>query len=86
MVNDTSDNTGAGTLFGLRGPVFYSFLLFLALGAPGDATNLLRAVLECPDRRAGRDRCVFGQIYDPAIAAAAHEQGVGAELRGLGLV
>ena len=54
VVNDTSDNTGAG--------------------APGDATHLLRAVLECPDRRAGRDRCVFGQIYDPAIAAAAHER------------
>ena len=45
VINDTSDNTGAG--------------------APGDATNLLRALLDCPERhrRPGQGhRCVFGQV------------------------
>ena len=43
VVNDTSDNTGAG--------------------APGDATHLLRAVLDCPERDAAGARLDEGGAF-----------------------
>ncbi|MDQ7842053.1 MAG: M81 family metallopeptidase [bacterium] len=45
-------------------------------GAPGDGTHLLRAMLEaCVAESA------FGMLYDPEVAEAAHQAGVGATLR-----
>lgn len=45
-------------------------------GGHGDATALLRFLLE-----ADRPRTVFGGIWDPAAAKAAHKAGVGAALK-----
>lgn len=45
-------------------------------GAPGDGTHLLRAML-----RAGLTDSVFGTLYDPEVAAAAHRAGAGATIR-----
>lgn len=45
-------------------------------GAPGDATHVLRALLEAAPDRPGA--ACFGFIYDPAVAQAAHEAGPGA--------
>lgn len=42
-------------------------------GTPGDATHLLRAMLE-----AGLEEACFGFIYDPETAQQAHRAGVGA--------
>lgn len=42
-------------------------------GAPGDATHLLRSILD-----ANPERTCFGFVYDAATATAAHEAGVGA--------
>lgn len=47
-------------------------------GAPGDATHLLRAVLE-GGQPAGT--ACFGYIWDPAVAEAAHKAGVGSTIR-----
>jgi microcystin degradation protein MlrC len=44
-------------------------------GAPGDGTNLLRAMLD-----AGIEGATFGFIADPETAAAAHAAGVGARI------
>ncbi|MFE1625281.1 M81 family metallopeptidase [Brevibacillus reuszeri] len=44
-------------------------------GTPGDGTYLLRAMLEADLQ----DAC-FGFIFDPQVAAYAHEQGVGATI------
>ncbi|MED4586536.1 M81 family metallopeptidase [Brevibacillus choshinensis] len=44
-------------------------------GTPGDGTYLLRAMLESDLQ----DAC-FGFIYDPEVAALAHEKGVGATI------
>lgn len=44
-------------------------------GTPGDGTHLLRAMLEADLQ----DAC-FGFIYDPEVAALAHEKGVGATI------
>ena len=44
-------------------------------GAPGDSTHLLRAMLEAKVTDA-----VFGFMYDPEVAAAAHRAGVGATI------
>jgi microcystin degradation protein MlrC len=44
-------------------------------GAPGDGTHLLRALLA-----ANEPKTAFGFIYDPAVAAQAHEAGVGATI------
>ncbi|WP_301169445.1 M81 family metallopeptidase [Brevibacillus nitrificans] len=44
-------------------------------GTPGDGTYLLRAMLE-----AELDSACFGFIYDPEVAAIAHEKGVGATI------
>lgn len=44
-------------------------------GTPGDGTYLLRAMLEADLQ----DAC-FGFIYDPEVAALAHEKGVGATI------
>jgi microcystin degradation protein MlrC len=47
-------------------------------GAPGDSTHVLRALL---DAVAGSDRrVVFGFLYDPEVAQAAHRAGVGATI------
>ena len=46
-------------------------------GAPGDGTHLLRAFL---DADLGGAKAVFGSIYDPAVAEAAHSAGVGATI------
>ncbi len=45
-------------------------------GAPGDGTHLLRAMLE-----AGLTDSAFGMLYDPQVAEAAHQAGVGAMLQ-----
>ncbi len=45
-------------------------------GAPGDGTHLLRAML-----KAGLTDSVFGTLYDPEVAEAAHKAGVGATIR-----
>lgn len=45
-------------------------------GAPGDATHLLRAMLE-----AGLENACFGFIYDPEVAEQAHQAGVGATIQ-----
>lgn len=45
-------------------------------GTPGDGTHLLRAML---DAKLGAGAC-FGFIVDPAVAAQAHEAGVGTEI------
>jgi microcystin degradation protein MlrC len=44
-------------------------------GAPGDSTHLLQAMLD-----AGVQDAVFGFLYDPEVAAAAHRAGVGATI------
>lgn len=44
-------------------------------GAPGDGTHVLRALLDAAPKRA-----VFGFLYDPEVAAAAHRAGVGATI------
>jgi len=44
-------------------------------GTPGDGTHLLRAMIE-----AGLTESCFGFIYDPEVAAQAHEAGVGATI------
>lgn len=44
-------------------------------GTPGDATHLLRAMLE-----AGLEEACFGFIYDPETAEQAHRAGVGATI------
>jgi microcystin degradation protein MlrC len=44
-------------------------------GAPGDSTHLLRALLDADVTDA-----VFGFMYDPEVAAAAHRAGVGATI------
>jgi microcystin degradation protein MlrC len=44
-------------------------------GAPGDSTHLLRALLD-----AGARDAVYGFLYDPEVAAAAHRAGVGATI------
>lgn len=44
-------------------------------GAPGDGTHLLRALIE-----SGARAC-FSHLFDPAVVAAAHAAGVGAEIR-----
>jgi microcystin degradation protein MlrC len=45
-------------------------------GAPGDGTHLLRAMLD-----ARLTDSVFGTMFDPEVADAAHRAGVGAEIR-----
>jgi microcystin degradation protein MlrC len=45
-------------------------------GAPGDGTHLLRAMLE-----SGVTESAFGMLYDPEVAEAAHQAGVGATLQ-----
>ncbi|MFZ5823076.1 MAG: M81 family metallopeptidase [Bacillota bacterium] len=45
-------------------------------GTPGDATHLLRAMLE-----AKLENACFGFIYDPEVAAQAHAAGVGATIQ-----
>jgi len=45
-------------------------------GAPGDATHVLRALLEAAPDRPGA--ACFGFVYDPAVALAALEAGPGA--------
>ena len=45
-------------------------------GTPGDGTYLLRAMLE-----ADLEDACFGFIYDPEVAALAHEKGVGSTIR-----
>lgn len=45
-------------------------------GTPGDGTYLLRAMLE-----AGLEDACFGFIYDPEVAALAHEKGVGSTIQ-----
>ncbi|MDI6772402.1 MAG: M81 family metallopeptidase [bacterium] len=45
-------------------------------GAPGDGTHLLRAMLD-----AGLTDSAFGTLYDPEVAEAAHQAGVGASIR-----
>jgi microcystin degradation protein MlrC len=45
-------------------------------GAPGDGTHLLRAML-----KARLTDSVFGTLYDPEVAEAAHTAGVGATIR-----
>lgn len=45
-------------------------------GTPGDGTYLLRAMLEADLK----DAC-FGFIYDPEVAALAHEKGVGSTIK-----
>ena len=49
-------------------------------GAPGDATHLLRAMLEAAAADRSK-RLAFGFVFDPAVAAQAHAAGVGAELQ-----
>ena len=49
-------------------------------GAPGDATHLLRALLDAELPRAGYKAC-FGYIWDPGVAAAAHAAGIGATIK-----
>ena len=50
-------------------------------GAPGDATHLLRAIVEGAKAAAlPPHSCCFGMICDPSAAAAAHAAGVGAEV------
>ena len=49
-------------------------------GAPGNATHLLRALIEAELPRSGFKVC-FGYIWDPLVAAAAHAAGVGARLK-----
>jgi microcystin degradation protein MlrC len=44
-------------------------------GAPGDSTHLLRAMLD-----AGVTDAVYGFLFDPEVAAAAHRAGVGATI------
>ncbi len=45
-------------------------------GTPGDGTHLLRAMID-----AGlRDDACFGFVFDPAVAAAAHDAGVGSTI------
>lgn len=44
-------------------------------GTPGDGTYLLRAMLE-----ADLEEACFGFIYDPEVAALAHEKGVGSTI------
>jgi len=41
-------------------------------GSPGDATHVLRALLE-----SGAERACFGFVYDPEVARQAHEAGPG---------
>lgn len=48
-------------------------------GTPGDATHLLRAVIDM-NLRDQLDRIVFGCIYDPAVAGQAHAAGSGATI------
>ncbi len=48
-------------------------------GTPGDATHLLRAMIEMGIAD-DLDRVVFGCIYDPAVATQAHDAGVGATI------
>ncbi len=55
VVNETSDNPGAGT--------------------PGDATHLLRALIDLNPERA-----CYGYIFDPDVARQAHQAGVGATI------
>ncbi|EZH65444.1 MlrC domain protein [Bacillaceae bacterium JMAK1] len=55
VINETSDNPGAGT--------------------PGDGTNLLKELLH-----RNLNDSVFACIYDPDVAALAHEKGIGATL------
>ncbi len=45
-------------------------------GSPGDSTHLLRAILD-----AGLTDACYAFIYDPAVAALAHDAGVGATIR-----
>lgn len=45
-------------------------------GAPGDGTHVLRAFLE-----ADLNHAVFGSIFDPSVANAAHRAGVGATIQ-----
>lgn len=45
-------------------------------GAPGDGTHLLKAMLE-----AGLTQSAFGMLYDPSVAEAAHQAGVGATVQ-----
>ena len=45
-------------------------------GTPGDGTHLLRAMLD-----AGLQKATFAFIVDPAVAAQAHEAGVGATIQ-----
>ena len=49
----------------------------MVLGAPGDATHLLRALL---DGGFAPGEACFGYLLDPAAAAAAHRAGIGATL------
>jgi microcystin degradation protein MlrC len=44
-------------------------------GSPGDATHVLRALIE-----AEVERACFGYIFDPAVAAQAHSAGTGATI------
>jgi len=44
-------------------------------GAPGDATHVLRALLD-----AGVERSCFGYIYDPGVAEQAHTAGAGSTI------
>ncbi|MCP3854837.1 MAG: M81 family metallopeptidase [Actinomycetia bacterium] len=48
-------------------------------GTPGDATHLLRAMIEMGIADEV-ERVVFGCIYDPAVATQAHDAGVGATI------
>jgi microcystin degradation protein MlrC len=45
-------------------------------GAPGDATHVLRALIE-----AAPDRACFGYVYDPGVARQAHESGAGSTMQ-----
>ncbi|WP_081709542.1 M81 family metallopeptidase [Mesorhizobium erdmanii] len=47
-------------------------------GAPGDGTHLLREILT-----RNLPKAIFGYMYDPEIAALAHEVGVGGKVSGL---
>lgn len=49
-------------------------------GAPGDATHLLRALIDADLPHAGYKVC-FGYIWDPTVAAAAHAAGIGATIQ-----
>jgi len=44
-------------------------------GTPGDATHVLRSMIE-----AGHDNSCFGFIFDPAVAAQAHRAGPGSTI------